>query len=169
MSRVCGSISTPNPRTPPSGLSARQPRLDRLPRRGVGSLLYALARVLIDLLATSRKDQARLQAEVLALRRQVHYSQEHPHQSRDLRAPASRGDPPQPAGPCERLCSPRWSAQQLSTRSGRSPTTYLNSHATKRAGHRRTLPCRGSVTCDSLRQQSRSKVSADEPRDGEPF
>ena len=37
----------------------------------LGSLLYGLARVLIDLLATSRKDQAELQAEVLALRRQV--------------------------------------------------------------------------------------------------
>lgn len=37
----------------------------------LGSLLYSLVRVLLDLFATSRMDQARLQAEVLALRRQV--------------------------------------------------------------------------------------------------
>jgi len=36
----------------------------------VGSLTYSLVRVLLDVLATSHGDQARLQAEVLALRRQ---------------------------------------------------------------------------------------------------
>lgn len=37
----------------------------------VSSLIYSLLRVLLDLLATSHGDQAKLQAEVLALRRQV--------------------------------------------------------------------------------------------------
>lgn len=37
----------------------------------VGSLLYSLARVLLDVLATSHGDESKLQAEVLALRRQV--------------------------------------------------------------------------------------------------
>lgn len=37
----------------------------------VSSLAYALVRVLLDVIATSHRDQARLQAEVLALRRQV--------------------------------------------------------------------------------------------------
>jgi hypothetical protein len=37
----------------------------------VGSLIYSLLRVLLDALATSHGDQAKLQAEVLALRRQV--------------------------------------------------------------------------------------------------
>lgn len=37
----------------------------------VGSLIYSLLRGLLDALATTRGDQARLQAEVLALRRQV--------------------------------------------------------------------------------------------------
>ena len=37
----------------------------------VGSLLYSLVRVLLDVIATSHGDQASLQAEVLALRRQV--------------------------------------------------------------------------------------------------
>ena len=36
-----------------------------------GSLFYSLVRVLLDLIATCRSDQATLQAEVLALRRQV--------------------------------------------------------------------------------------------------
>ena len=35
------------------------------------SLVYSLLRALLDLLVTSRADQAKLQAEVLALRRQV--------------------------------------------------------------------------------------------------
>jgi hypothetical protein len=37
----------------------------------VGSLLYSLVRVLLDMMATSHGDQARLQVEVLVLRRQV--------------------------------------------------------------------------------------------------
>jgi hypothetical protein len=37
----------------------------------VGSLIYSLLRVTLDVLATSHGDQAKLQAEVLALRRQV--------------------------------------------------------------------------------------------------
>ena len=37
----------------------------------VGSLIYSLLRVLLDVLATNHGDQAKLQAEVLALRRQV--------------------------------------------------------------------------------------------------
>lgn len=37
----------------------------------VGSLLYSLVRVLLDVMATSHGDQAKLQAEVLVLRRQV--------------------------------------------------------------------------------------------------
>ncbi|HEX2679692.1 MAG TPA: helix-turn-helix domain-containing protein, partial [Candidatus Dormibacteraeota bacterium] len=37
----------------------------------LASLIYSLIRVVIDLLATSRSDQATLQAEVLVLRRQV--------------------------------------------------------------------------------------------------
>ena len=37
----------------------------------VGSLLYSLVGLLLDVIATSRSDQAKLQAEVLALRRQV--------------------------------------------------------------------------------------------------
>ena len=37
----------------------------------VGSLVYSLVRLLLDVMATSRRDQAMLQAEVLALRRQV--------------------------------------------------------------------------------------------------
>ncbi len=37
----------------------------------VGSLLYSLLRVLLDMLATSHRDEAELRAEVLALRRQV--------------------------------------------------------------------------------------------------
>jgi hypothetical protein len=37
----------------------------------VGSLLYALVRFLLDVIATSNGDQAKLQAEVLVLRRQV--------------------------------------------------------------------------------------------------
>ena len=37
----------------------------------VGSLLYSLVGLLLDVIATSRSDQAQLQAEVLALRRQV--------------------------------------------------------------------------------------------------
>ena len=37
----------------------------------VGSLIYSLLRVLLDTLATNHGDQAKLQAEVLALRRQV--------------------------------------------------------------------------------------------------
>ncbi len=37
----------------------------------VGSLIYSLLRVLLDVLATNHGDQAELQAEVLALRRQV--------------------------------------------------------------------------------------------------
>ena len=41
-------------------------------RAGVlGSFLYSLARVLLDVLATSHGNQAQLQSEVLALRRQV--------------------------------------------------------------------------------------------------
>ena len=40
----------------------------------VGSLLYSLVRVLLDVVATNRSDQAKLQAEVLALRRQVRFS-----------------------------------------------------------------------------------------------
>jgi hypothetical protein len=37
----------------------------------VGALIYSLLRVFLDALATSHRDQAELQAEVLALRRQV--------------------------------------------------------------------------------------------------
>ena len=37
----------------------------------VGSLIYSLVRLLLDVLTTSHSDQAKLQAEVLALRRQV--------------------------------------------------------------------------------------------------
>jgi hypothetical protein len=37
----------------------------------VGSLLYSLVRVLLNMMATSHGDQAKLQAEVLVLRRQV--------------------------------------------------------------------------------------------------
>ena len=37
----------------------------------VGSLIYSLLRALLDALTTSHGDQAELQAEVLALRRQV--------------------------------------------------------------------------------------------------
>jgi hypothetical protein len=37
----------------------------------LGSLLYSLARVLLDVVATSHRNQAQLQSEVLALRRQV--------------------------------------------------------------------------------------------------
>ena len=37
----------------------------------VGSLIYSLVRVLLDVMATSHGDQAKLQAEVLVLRRQV--------------------------------------------------------------------------------------------------
>ncbi len=37
----------------------------------VGSLIYSLLRVLLDALATKHGDQAELQAEVLALRRQA--------------------------------------------------------------------------------------------------
>ena len=35
------------------------------------SLVYSLLRALLDVIATSHGDQARLQAEVLALRRQI--------------------------------------------------------------------------------------------------
>jgi len=38
----------------------------------VASLIYSLVRVLLGVFATGHGDQARLQAEVLALRRQVH-------------------------------------------------------------------------------------------------
>ena len=38
----------------------------------VGSLLYSLVRFWLDVIATSHGDQAKLQAEVLALRHQVH-------------------------------------------------------------------------------------------------
>jgi hypothetical protein len=37
----------------------------------LGSLIYSLLRVLLDLLATSHGDEAALHAEVLALRRQI--------------------------------------------------------------------------------------------------
>jgi hypothetical protein len=37
----------------------------------LASLVYSLLRVLIDVVATSRRDQTKLQAEVIALRRQV--------------------------------------------------------------------------------------------------
>ena len=37
----------------------------------VGSLVYSLVRVLLDLIATRHRDQATLQAEVMVLRRQV--------------------------------------------------------------------------------------------------
>ena len=37
----------------------------------VGSLIYSLVRVLLDVFATTHGDQAKLQAEVLVLRRQV--------------------------------------------------------------------------------------------------
>jgi len=37
----------------------------------VGSLMYSLVRLLLDVLTTSHSDQAKLQAEVLALRRLV--------------------------------------------------------------------------------------------------
>ncbi len=37
----------------------------------VDSLVYSLLRALVDLLVTGRADQAKLQAEVLVLRRQV--------------------------------------------------------------------------------------------------
>ncbi len=37
----------------------------------VGSLIYSLLRVLLDVMATNHGDQAKLQAEVLALRRQI--------------------------------------------------------------------------------------------------
>lgn len=37
----------------------------------VGSLIYSILRALLDALTTSHGDQAELQAEVLALRRQV--------------------------------------------------------------------------------------------------
>ena len=49
-------------------------RFERAPlgsRRVVGSLLYGLARLMLDIIETSRSDRAALQAEVLALRRQV--------------------------------------------------------------------------------------------------
>ena len=37
----------------------------------VGSLIYSLLRALLEVLVTSRTDQAKLQAELLVLRRQV--------------------------------------------------------------------------------------------------
>ena len=40
----------------------------------VGSLIYSLLRVLLDVIATSHGDQAKLQAEVLALRRRSRFS-----------------------------------------------------------------------------------------------
>ena len=52
-------------------MSTRWLRPVRIFGRGVGSLLYSLARVLLDVMATSPGDQAKLQAEVLVLRRQV--------------------------------------------------------------------------------------------------
>jgi hypothetical protein len=45
----------------------------------VGSLIYSLVRVLLDLMATSHGDQAELQAEVLVLRRQVQVSRAPEH------------------------------------------------------------------------------------------
>ena len=37
----------------------------------VAATLYLMLRILLDAIATSQRDQAKLQAEVLALRRQV--------------------------------------------------------------------------------------------------
>jgi hypothetical protein len=42
-----------------------------LSRAVVAATLYSILRILLDAIATSRRDQAKLQAEVLALRRQV--------------------------------------------------------------------------------------------------
>src|SRR3989442_16010460 len=50
-------------------------RSDRIAGRVVVSLIYSLLRVLLDALATSHGDQAGLQAEGLALRRQVEVQQ----------------------------------------------------------------------------------------------
>ena len=67
--RVWGSINTSN--SSPAHISGRSPRTDRIPGRVIGSLFYSLLRVLLDALATKYGRHAELQAEVLALRRQV--------------------------------------------------------------------------------------------------
>jgi len=54
-----------------ASLSVRRPRSDRIAGRVVGSLIYSLLRAVLEVLVTSRTDQAKLQAEVLVLRRQV--------------------------------------------------------------------------------------------------
>ncbi len=62
----------------------------------VGSVIYSLVRVVLDLWATGRGDQPELQAEVLAVRRQVQVLErqiKRVHWKSGLRPPASRGNP----------------------------------------------------------------------------
>ena len=64
-----GSKITSEARSP--WLSAESPGPLGFRAEALVSLVYSLLRALLDVLATSHGDQARLQAEVLALRRQV--------------------------------------------------------------------------------------------------
>jgi hypothetical protein len=78
----------------------------------MAAMLDSLIRVVLNAIATSHNNEAKLRAEVLALRRQVqvlerqikrvrwelgeycaHYSDERPHRSFGLRPPATRGEP----------------------------------------------------------------------------
>jgi hypothetical protein len=70
---LCGSKITSNAPTNLPGFARAPGSLARAGLRTgvVGSLLYALVRVLLDVIATSHGDQAKLPAEVLALRRQI--------------------------------------------------------------------------------------------------
>jgi len=67
--RVCGSINTSRVCADPLKRPMTWP--DRIPARVVGSLIYSLLRILLDALAIRDGGQAGLQAELLALRRQV--------------------------------------------------------------------------------------------------
>ena len=83
----------------------------------IASLLYSIARLLVDLLSVRDREQAELQAEVLALRHQLRVLQ------RQVRRPRwSPGDRLVLATIIERLPKRRWSALLP------SPETILRWH-----------------------------------------
>lgn len=83
----------------------------------VASLLYSLVRFLLDVVATSRADRAKLQGEVLALRRQVQVLE---RQVKRVRW--TPGDRIAMAALRERLPSSTWAGLQV------KPETVLGWH-----------------------------------------
>ena len=124
----------------------------------MGSLLYSLVRFLLDVVATSHGDQANLQAEVLALRRQVQVLE---RQIKRVRW--SPGDQMIMAALRERLPRPAWAGLLL------KPETVLGWHGAlvrRKWAVYRSRPRRGRPPISKECRQLILRMARENPRWG---